>query len=100
MNGIRYFEITEMIKLLPMAIIEYKGEFGQWISKAHPYRIEIKQGTELWIFSSSLFITKGTAEKACIMMENQALKVTAVNLDIASNPLALRQPAMSRKAKK
>lgn len=99
-TGIRYFEITEMIGLLPMTIVEYVGEFGQFISKAKPFRVEIKQGTQLWIFSSSLYITKGTAEKSCILLENNAVHTVSVDLSIADNPKSKRQPAMRKKAKK
>lgn len=98
--GIRYFEITEMYKLLPVTIVEYLGDFGQFISKARPYRVEIKIHKELWIFSSSHYITKGTAEKSCILLENHAVQTTTVDLKSVSNPKSQRQKAMSKRVKK
>lgn len=100
MMQMRFFEITGMREDVAEVVVEYFGDFGGWVCKKCAYCFPVKVGREIWVVASDIRINSTIAGETCKTVLNDQPTFLVVDLDVASNPINERQPAMRKKAKK
>lgn len=90
----RYFEVCKADNVKGLTVIEYPVDFGAWRYASSEFRRSSVTHECAYNFGSNFQLNNIQYSDALWMVVSTETRWEHVNIDIASNPLSQRKPAM------